>query len=182
MERVRSGGRGYVRLDVLHRENLVELLAERGFDRLSETEIDHLNKAWHRLDGWSDSPAGLTRLKTKFIIGTMSNGNVALMVNMAKHAGLPWDVILGAEPAQAYKPTPQTYLTGVEWLGLEPAEVLMCAAHNSDLLAAGACGLRTAFIARPHEYGPNQDRDFKAEHAFDYISENMLDLADQLGC
>ncbi|MDA0340269.1 MAG: haloacid dehalogenase type II [Proteobacteria bacterium] len=182
MERVRSGGRGYVRLDVLHRENLVELLAERGFDGLSEAEIDHLNKAWHRLDGWPDSPAGLTRLKTKFIIGTMSNGNVALMVNMAKYAGLPWDVILGAEPAQSYKPTPQTYLTGVEWLGLEPPEVLMCAAHNNDLLAAGACGLRTAFIARPHEYGPNQDRDFKAEHAFDYNSENMLDLADQLGC
>lgn len=182
MERVRGGGRGYVRLDILHHENLVELLGEHGIDGLSEAEIDHLNRAWHRLDPWPDSPAGLTRLKSRFIIGTMSNGNVALMVNMAKHGGLPWDVILGAEPAQSYKPMPRTYLTGVEWLGLEPAEVLMCAAHNSDLLAAAECGLKTAFIARPHEYGPNQDRDFEAEHDFDYITESMLDLADQLGC
>jgi 2-haloacid dehalogenase len=182
MERVRSGGRGYVRLDILHRENLDELLDEKGISGLSEEERVHLNKAWHRLDGWPDSPGGLARLKTKFIMGTMSNGNVALMVNMAKHAGLPWDVILGAEPAQSYKPMPKTYLTGVEWLGLEPSEVLMCAAHNSDLLAAADCGLRTAFIARPHEYGPNQDRDFKAEHDFDYVTEDMNDLADQLGC
>jgi 2-haloacid dehalogenase len=182
MERVRSGGRGYVRLDILHRENLEELLAEMGVSGLSEEELVHLNKAWHRLDGWPDSPGGLARLKTKYIIGTMSNGNVALMVNMAKHAGLPWDVILGAEPAQSYKPMPRTYLTGAEWLGLEPSEVLMCAAHNSDLLAAAECGLGTAFIARPHEYGPNQDRDFKAEHDFDYVTGDMNDLADQLGC
>ena len=112
----------------------------------------------------------------------MSNGNVALMVNMAKNGGLPWDVILGAEPAQAYKPEPKTYLTGVDWLNLKPSEVLMCAAHNADLVAAGAQGLKTAFIARPTEYGPNQKHDFEAEHDFDYISENMLDLADKLGC
>ena len=182
MERVRSGGRGFVRLDILHRENLVEVLDEYAIKGLSEAEVDHLNKAWHRLDPWPDSVPGLTRLKTRYILGTMSNGNVALMVNMAKHGGLPWDVILGAEPAQAYKPTPKTYLTGADWLGLAPSEVLMCAAHNGDLLAAGAVGLKTAFIARPREYGPAQDKDFKAEHAFDYIAETMLDLADQLGC
>ena len=164
MERVRNGGRGYVRLDVLHRENLLENLDEFHVHDLSEDEIDHLNHAWHRLDPWPDSREGLARLKSRFIIATMSNGNVALMVNMARHAGLPWDMVLGAEPAQAYKPMPRTYLTGVEWLGLQPAEVLMCAAHNSDLVAAGRCGLRTAFIARPHEYGPGQPSDRSAEH------------------
>jgi len=182
MEQVRSGGRGYVRLDILHRENLLQVLEETGVSGLSEDGIDHLNRAWHRLDPWPDCVEGLTRLKSTYIIATMSNGNVALMVNMAKHAGLPWDMILGAEPAQSYKPTPKTYLTGPDWLGLEPGEVLMCAAHNGDLLAARDCGLKTAFIARPTEYGPNQKVDFKAEHDFDYITEDMNDLASQLGC
>lgn len=182
MERVRTGGRGFVRLDILHMENLIEVLKDFDIKSVTETELNYLNRAWHRLLPWSDSVPGLLRLKKKFIIGTMSNGNVALMVNMAKNGGLPWDVILGAEPAQAYKPEPKTYLTGVDWLNLKPSEVLMCAAHNADLLAAGAQGLKTAFIARPTEYGPNQKHDFEAEHDFDYISENMLDLADKLGC
>jgi 2-haloacid dehalogenase len=182
MEKVRTGSRGFVRLDILHMENLIEVLKDFDIKGVTETELDYLNKAWHRLLPWSDSVPGLLRLKKKFIIGTMSNGNVALMVNMAKNGDLPWDVILGAEPAQAYKPEPETYLTGVDWLNLKPSEVLMCAAHNADLLAAGAQGLKTAFIARPTEYGPNQKHDFKAEHDFDYISENMLDLADKLGC
>ena len=182
MERVRTGGRGFVRLDILHMENLIEVLKDFDIKSVTETELNYLNRAWHRLLPWSDSVPGLLRLKKKFIIGTMSNGNVALMVNMAKNGGLPWDVILGAEPAQAYKPEPQTYLTGVDWLNLKPSEVLMCAAHNADLVAAGAQGLKTAFIARPTEYGPNQKHDFEAEHDFDYISENMLDLADKLGC
>ncbi|MAZ99987.1 MAG: haloacid dehalogenase type II [Rhodospirillaceae bacterium] len=182
MERVRTGGRGFVRLDILHMENLIEVLKDFDIKSVTETELNYLNRAWHRLLPWSDSVPGLLRLKKKFIIGTMSNGNVALMVNMAKNGGLPWDVILGAEPAQAYKPEPKTYLTGVDWLNLKPSEVLMCAAHNADLVAAGAQGLKTAFIARPTEYGPNQKHDFEAEHDFDYISENMLDLADKLGC
>ena len=182
MEKVRSGGRGFVRLDILHMENLREVLQDFAIEEMTEAELDFLNKAWHRLDPWPDSVAGLLRLKKKFIIGTMSNGNVALMVNMAKNGKLPWDVILGAEPAQTYKPEAKTYLTGVDWLNLKPSEVLMCAAHNSDLLAAGAEGLKTAFIARPTEYGPNQQHDFEAEHHFDYITENMLDLADKLGC
>ena len=182
MERVRTGGRGFVRLDILHMENLIEVLKDFDIKSVTETELNYLNRAWHRLLPWSDSVPGLLRLKKKFIIGTMSNGNVALMVNMAKNGGLPWDVILGAEPAQAYKPEPKTYLTGVDWLNLKPSEVLTCAAHNADLVAAGAQGLKTAFIARPTEYGPNQKHDFEAEHDFDYISENMLDLADKLGC
>ncbi|MBT5913712.1 haloacid dehalogenase type II [Rhodospirillaceae bacterium] len=182
MEKVRTGGRGFVRLDILHMENLIEVLKDFDIKSVTETELNYLNRAWHRLLPWSDSVPGLLRLKKKFIIGTMSNGNVALMVNMAKNGGLPWDVILGAEPAQAYKPEPKTYLTGVDWLNLKPSEVLMCAAHNADLVAAGAQGLKTAFIARPTEYGPNQKHDFEAEHDFDYISENILDLADKLGC
>ena len=182
MEKVRSGGRGFLRLDILHRENLDELLNEQGIKGLSEDELIHLNKAWHRLDGWPDSSVGLTRLKTQFIIGTMSNGNVALMVNMAKYAGLPWDVILGAETARSYKPVPNTYLAGADWLGLEPSEVLMCAAHNSDLVAARNCGLRTAFFARPLESGPNKTHDLKAEHDFDYVAKDIEDLAKQLGC
>ena len=182
MQKIRNGSRGFVRLDVLHKENLIEVLNDFDIKGLNDLELDNLNKAWHRLDPWPDSVTGLVRLKKKFIIGTMSNGNVALMVNMAKHGDLPWDVILGAEPAQSYKPEPKTYLTGVDWLNLKPSEVLMCAAHNSDLLAAAAQGLRTAFIARPTEYGPNQKEDFKAEHDFDYVSESMIDLADQLGC
>ena len=182
MEGVRSGKRGYVRLDILHLENLMEVLEEFKVSGLSSDDLDYLNRAWHRLEPWPDSVSGLQRLKKKFIIGTMSNGNVALMVNMAKHSGLPWDVILGAEPAQAYKPDPKTYLTGVEWLGLQPDEVLMCAAHNKDLVAARDQGLKTAFIARPTEYGENQSLDIKAEHEFDYITTDMNDLADQLGC
>mgnify|MGYP000004222435 FL=1 len=182
MEGVRSGKRGYVRLDVLHLENLMEVLEEFKVSGLSSAELDYLNRAWHRLKPWPDSVSGLQRLKKKFIIGTMSNGNVALMVNMAKHSGLPWDVILGAEPAQAYKPDPKTYLTGVDWLGLQTDEVLMCAAHNNDLVAARDQGLKTAFIARPTEYGKDQFLDIKAEHEFDFITTDMNDLADQLGC
>lgn len=182
MEGVRSGKRGYVRLDILHLENLMEVLEEFKVSGLSSDDLDYLNRAWHRLEPWPDSVSGLQRLKKKFIIGTMSNGNVALMVNMAKHSGLPWDVILGAEPAQAYKPDPKTYLTGVDWLGLQPDQVLMCAAHNNDLVAARNQGLKTAFIARPTEYGNNQSVDITAEHEFDFITTDMNDLADQLGC
>jgi len=182
MESVRSGKRGYVRLDILHLENLMEVLEEFKVSGLSSGDLDYLNRAWHRLEPWPDSVSGLQRLKKKFIIGTMSNGNVALMVNMAKHSGLPWDVILGAEPAQAYKPDPKTYLTGVDWLGLQPDEVLMCAAHNNDLVAARNQGLKTAFIARPREYGKDQSVDIEAEYEFDFITTDMNDLADQLGC
>ena len=140
MDKVRTGELPWTKLDVLHRMGLVELLGDFGISDVGEHSIDELTLAWHHLDPWPDSPAGLTRLKAKYIIGTMSNGNVSLMTNMAKYAGLPWDVILGAELAQAYKPDPRTYLTGAELLDLRPEEVMMVAAHQSDLLAAGAEG------------------------------------------
>lgn len=182
MARIRSGGRGFIDLDTLHRENLVEVLDEFGVSGLSDDDIEHLNLAWHRLNPWSDSVPGLTRLKSKFILATMSNGNVRLMVDMAKHGGLPWDMILGAEIAQSYKPDPETYLAGCRMLRLAPEECMMVAAHNGDLVAARALGLKTAFIARPTEYGPEQTVDFEAEHDFDVIAESMEGVADKLGC
>ncbi len=182
MEAVRSGKRPFVKLDVLHRENLVDLLKELDIKGLSESEIDDLNRAWHRLDPWPDAVAGLTRLKRKFTIATQSNGNIALMNNMAKRAGLPWDCILGAEVVQAYKPQPEAYTRAAEALGLAPGECLMTAAHNNDLVAARAQGLRTAFVARPYEHGPGQTKDLRAEHDFDVTATDFVDLAAKLGC
>lgn len=182
MERVRSGEMGFVKLDVLHRMNLDELLARHGISDLPEAEIDDLNMAWHRLDPWPDAVPGLTRLKRKFIIGTLSNGNVRLMVDMGKRAGLPWDVILGAEVARHYKPQPEAYLNAVDYLSLQPGELMLVAAHNSDLAAAAKCGLATGFVARPEEYGPAQTRDRTPEHDFDVVADDFLDLAEKLGC
>jgi 2-haloacid dehalogenase len=180
MAAVRSGERPWVRLDDLHRENLASVLEEFGIEGLGQDEIDHLNRAWHRLDPWPDVIEGLLRLKESYILATLSNGNVALMVNMAKRAGLPWDVILGAEVAGAYKPMPEAYLRSAALLDLQPGQCMMVAAHNDDLVAAASCGLRTAFVARPTEYGPNQRRDFGAEHAFDVVADTFIDLADVL--
>jgi 2-haloacid dehalogenase len=182
MAKVRNGERPWARLDDLHRENLVGLLPEFGVTGLSEAEIDHLNRAWHRLDGWPDTVEGLNRLKRKFILVTLSNGNVALMVNMAKYAGLPWDAILGAEVAHAYKPLPEAYDRTAAFLDLEPEECMMVAAHNGDLVAARGRGFRTAFVSRPLEHGPHKSRDFKAEHDFDVIADSFIDLAAKLGC
>ncbi len=182
MARIRSGERPFVKLDVLHRENLEEVLLEFGVDGLSEQEKDHLNRAWHRLSPWPDAVAGLVRMKRKFIIATLSNGNIALMVNMAKNAGLPWDAILGSEVARAYKPQPEAYLRSCDALGLSPQEVMLVAAHNSDLVAAAAQGMRTAFVLRATEYGENETRDQRAENAYDYVASDFVDLADRLGC
>jgi 2-haloacid dehalogenase len=182
MEEVRSGRRPFVILDVLHRESLMKLVARYALQNLSEADIDHLNRAWHRLDPWHDAVAGLTRLKRKFIIAPCSNGNVALMVDMAKHAGLPWDCILGAEIARAYKPTPETYLASCRALALAPANVLMVAAHNNDLRAAKSAGLATAFVARPREHGPGQTTDLEPDRSVvDIAAKNFTDLAQQLG-
>lgn len=182
MDRVRRGERPWTKLDDLHRESLVALLPEFGIEGLSDADIDDFNRAWHRLDPWPDSVPGLTRLKTRFIIAPLSNGNIALLLNMARNAGIPWDTILGAEPARAYKPLPESYLRTADFLGLEPARVMLVAAHNDDLIAARECGLRTAFIPRPNEYGPHQQRDFAAEHDFDYVADDMQALAQKLGC
>lgn len=180
MAPIRKGEAPFRRLDDLHRDSLRKVLDEFGVT-LDDGELEYLNRVWHRLHPWPDSVPGLTRLKKKYILATMSNGNVSLMVNMAKFAGLPWDMILGSEPAQSFKPNPKVYLTGADWLGLEPAEVLMTAAHNSDLQAARDLGFGTAFILRPTEYGPEQHKDTEAESDWDYIVDNMEELADRLG-
>src|SRR5436190_18704013 len=182
MEEVRSGRRPFVILDVLHRESLAKLIGRYGIKGLSEADIDHINRAWHRLDPWPDAIAGLTRLKQKFIIAPCSNGNIALMVNMAKRAGLPWDCILGAETARAYKPAPQAYLVSCRQLGLPPAQVMMVAAHNGDLKAAKAQGLAAAFVPRPAEHGPGQTTDLRPDtSSVDIAAKDFVELARELG-
>jgi len=183
MEAVRSGRREWTILDVLHRESLESLLARYGIRGLSDAEADHLNRAWHRLDPWPDVVEGLTRLKARLIIAPCSNGNIALMVNLAKHAGLPWDCILGAETARAYKPLPEAYRAACRHLALAPAEVMMVAAHNGDLKAAKAQGLATAFIARPTEHGTGQRTDLEPDRScVDVSAGDFVDLAQKLGC
>jgi 2-haloacid dehalogenase len=182
MEEVRSGRRPWTILDVLHRESLDKLVATYAIAGLSAADKDHLNRVWHRLKPWPDVVEGLTRLKRSYIIGTLSNGNVGLLTRLAKNAGLPWDVVLGAETARAYKPLPQAYLASAALLNLEPEQVMLVAAHNGDLAAAAAAGLRTAFVARPQEYGPHQSRDFKAERDWDEIAPSFTALADAMGC
>jgi len=183
MMAVMSGQRPFVRLDVLHRENLLTALAEFGVDtgRIAAAELDELNLAWHRLDPWPDSIPGLTRLKKRFIIAPLSNGNIRLMLDMAKRAGLPWDAILGAEVAQAYKPAPEAYLRTAEALMLQPEQVCLVAAHNSDLAAARRCGLRTAYIPRPAEHGPNPPLDPAPVEDWDIVADSMETLAERLG-
>jgi 2-haloacid dehalogenase len=182
MEEIRSGRRPYVRLDVLHRENLVRVLTRHGIAGVPDAELDELNLAWHRLDPWPDAVEALGRLKRKFIIAPLSNGNIRLMVDVAKRAGLPWDAILGAEVVRAYKPSPQVYTETVEILGLAPAELCLVAAHNGDLAAARRLGLTTAFVARPAEHGPHQTTDLKAEQAWNFVVDDLNELAKQLGC
>jgi 2-haloacid dehalogenase len=182
MEAVRRGTRPWTKLDDLHRENLLEVLDAFDITDLDAGEIDHLNRAWHRLDPWPDAVPGLERLKRRFVLATLSNGNVALIVAMAKRAGLPWDVILGAEVARAYKPVPEAYLRAAELLDLQPRRCLMVAAHNDDLAAARRCGFRTAFVARPHEHGPGHARDLTADPEVDLAAADLVELADRLGC
>jgi 2-haloacid dehalogenase len=178
MEEVRSGRRSWTILDVLHRESLDTLLAQHGIKGLTENDIAHINRAWHRLNPWPDTVEGLTRLKRRVIIGTLSNGNVGLLTRMAKFGGLPWDVILGAETSLAYKPLPQAYLGAAAHLNLAPSEVMLVAAHNGDLAAAAKAGLRTAFVLRPGEYGPNQTIDVKAERAWDIVADSFVGVAE----
>ncbi|VVM39055.1 Phosphoglycolate phosphatase [Pseudomonas fluorescens] len=184
MQRVRSGERPFVTLDVLNRENLEAVLSRQDVDfgRITDAELAELNKAWEKLDPWPDSVTGLTRLKGKFSIGALSNGHIAGMLNLAKFGGLPWDVILGAEIAGTYKPQPQTYLKSAKAVGLAPEQVAMVAAHNSDLAAARATGLKTVFVRRPTEHGPGQTSDLKAEQDWDVVVDSLTEAADALGC
>jgi 2-haloacid dehalogenase len=180
LETVRSGGREWVVLDLLHREALDDVLAELGLD-LPPQQRDELTLAWHRLDPWPDTVPGLARLKQRFVIAPCSNGHIAQSVNLARYAGLPWDAILGAEIARAYKPEPEVYLASVAALGIEPGEAMMVAAHNGDLVAAAGCGLRTAFVARPREHGPGQQTDLHADGDVDVEADDLLALAGALG-
>jgi 2-haloacid dehalogenase len=182
MEEVRSGRRPFTILDVLHRESLDKLVARYGIKGLSQADLDHINRAWHRLNPWPDVTEGLRRLKRKYIIAPCSNGKIALMVNLAKRAGLPWDCILGAETARAYKPLPEAYLASCRQLGLTPASVLMVAAHNNDLKAAKAQGMKTAFVARPTEHGAGQTTDLAPDMAcVDMTARDFVELAIRLG-
>ena len=182
MEEVRSGRRAWTILDVLHRESLETLLAKHNITSLSEADKDHLTRAWHRLKPWPDVVAGLQRLKSRYIIGTLSNGNVGLLTRLGKNAGLPWDVVLGAETARAYKPLPAAYLASAALLNLDPSQVMLVAAHNGDLAAAADTGLRTAFVARPTEYGPHQKVDFKADRDWDVVTDSFTGVADAMNC
>ncbi len=180
-----SRGEGAWRLvDQIHRERLDELLEEFGLaDRLTESEKQDLNRAWHRLDGWPDSPDGLRRLTSKFIISTLSNGNFGLLVNMAKHAGLPWDAIISPDIVGAYKTSPKVYQGAAKILGLELGEVMMVAAHTGDLHAAKALGLATAFVHRPTEHGDSHLTEMPEDaSSFDFVASDFHDLANQLGC
>jgi len=180
MQACRSGKRPFTRLDTLHRENLEQVLQAYDIDpaKLGDGELAQLNKAWHRLDPWPDVVSGLGRLKRRHIIAPASNGNIALMVDMAKRAGLPWDAILGAEVTQAYKPSPPAYTRMVETLGLPAHQVCMVAAHNNDLHAARLCGLATAFVARKAEHGANQTTDLEPSEKWDIVARDFNDLAD----
>jgi 2-haloacid dehalogenase len=183
MNRVRTGELPWTRLDQLHRMTLDRMLPEYGLTGLSEAEIADLNRAWHRLRPWPDSAGGLTRLKRRFIIAPLSNGNIALMTNLARHAGLPWDCILGAELARHYKPDPEVYRSAADFLDLRFDEVMMVAAHLSDLRAAKAVGLRTAFVPRPDEFGRNPARrpELVPDASAELTARDFSHLADLLG-
>ncbi len=182
MEKVRSGKRKFVKLDVLHEENLEKISKDFGLDIISKVDKSWLVKSWHRLPAWPDSKSGLLRFKSKFIIGAQSNGNVSLILNMSKFSELYWDVILGAEVVGYYKPDPKAYKKACERLDLKTEECLMVAAHNDDLKAAKKEGMKTAFIPRPTEYGFNQSSDLKPSQDWDFIVDNFHELADKLKC
>jgi len=182
MERVRRGELPWMSIDVLNRMNLTELLPKFRIDGLSEQDKDDLNGVWHRLKPWPDSVKGLTRLKRRYTIATLSNGNVALLVNMAKHAGLPWDCVLSAELFHHYKPAREVYLGAARLLGVRPRELMMVATHKADLDAAAAAGLRTAFVARPKEFGDPASYDAKPEKRFDLNVKDFGELAAKMGC
>lgn len=181
MERIRSGGRGYVPLDTLHRENLDRTLDKAGLSALfTSAERDDLNHAWEMLPSWSGATAALQAIKVRYIIAPCSNGSIALMTRLARYAGLPWDAILGAEIARDYKPRAEVYLASCKALGLEPEQVMMVAAHNDDLEAAAAAGLKTGFFPRPGEYGPDQQTDLEASGPWDITASDMDDFTGRL--
>ncbi len=180
LEDVRSGRIPFSKLDVLHRRNLERFMPRLGLHDLPDAVLHELTLAWHRLDAWPDVPAALARLKSKFIIAPVSNGNISLMADLARRNGFPWDAILGAEIAGDYKPKPRVYLASCEALDIAPAQCMMVAAHSNDLAAAAACGLRTAHVARANEYGPNTG-EVKPTVEVDVAAEDLAELANRLG-
>ena len=181
MQRVRSGELSWVRIDELNRMILDAMLPIFGLAHLSEAERQHLNRVWHRLEAWPDSVEGLLRLKTRYTLCTLSNGNIGLLTNMAKRAGLPWDCILSAEVFRAYKPDPATYLGVAKVFDVAPEQVMLCAAHHDDLAAARACGLQTAYIERPLEFGAAQVKDVSPQAGNDFHARDVVQLAELLG-
>ena len=182
MKRVMSGELGWTRIDDLHRMILDDILEKFAVSHLKEDEKQHLNKVWHRLKPWDDTVEGLTRMKSNFTICTLSNGNLGLLSNMAKNAGLPWDCILSAEVFRKYKPHPDTYLGVAEVFDVAPKEVMLVAAHQSDLDAAKACGLKTAYIERVYEFGPHEPKDVSGNPSNTFHGTDFNHLASQLGC
>ena len=183
MQKVRSGERPWTPIDVIHRERLDEIVEEFGFAGQCSPEMrDGMNLWWHQLDPWPDAVPGLRRLDRRYIIGPLSNGSTQLLVSMAKRAALPWNVIMSSDAIHAYKPQPQAYLNACAQMGLQTDQVMMCAAHNDDLEAAAAHGMRTAYIDRPTEYGPDQVKDMGATGAWDIITDHVGGIADFLNC
>jgi 2-haloacid dehalogenase len=180
MEQVRSGKIPFSKLDVLHRMNLERILPRFAVDGLDDRVLDDLNLAWHRLDAWPDVPPGLARLRQNFLLAPVSNGNIALMADLARRNHLHWDAILGAEVAGDYKPKPRVYLASAEAFNLPPHECMMVAAHSGDLAAAVQCGLKTAHVARPDEYGPGTGEKGPTVPV-DFAAKNLEDLAQKLG-
>jgi 2-haloacid dehalogenase len=181
MDRVERGELPWTKLDDLHRMILNEIAPRFGLEALSEAEMVELNRVWHRLTPWPDAVEGLERLRRSFVVASLSNGNVALLVNMAKNAGLPWDAVFSAELVGRYKPDPEVYRKAADWLGLEPSEVMMTAAHVSDLRAAAAVGMQTAFVSRPLEHGVDGSAERPSAGEFDLQAGDFLDLAAQHG-
>ena len=179
--RVNDGADSWVPVDVIHRKKLEQLLEQFEIPGLQEHEIDHLNRIWHRLSPWPDSVEGLTRLRSRYIVSTLSNGGVGLLVNMAKFGGLPWDCVLSSEMFGKYKPDPSVYAGAARLLGLAPGEVAMVAAHGHDLMGAHGAGLRTIYVSRPREHGPARPFELPdAIDTFDVVADDFVDLADQL--
>lgn len=181
MDRVRKGTLPWMNIDALHRLILDRLLEDFSITGLNEVEKVDLNRAWHRLEPWPDAVEGLTRLRQRYVIATLSNGNMALLVNMAKHAGLPWDCVFSAELFKHYKPDREVYQGAATLLGLEPSELLMVAAHKNDLRAARGAGCKTAFTPRPFEFGPDNIPDCSPDPEFDWVAKDFLELAEMLG-
>ena len=188
MEEIRKGRRSFTILDILHMENLKKIASKFNLHKLTNEDFNILVRAWHRLPGWPDSSDGLNALKKKYILATQSNGNIALIVNMAKFSNLNWDVVLGAEVIGHYKPEPEAYLKACNALDLKTEECLMVAAHDDDLKAASIQGMKTAYVHRPFEYGRDKMfdialvNDYKGDRVWDIVSSDLNDLAKQLGC